>query len=184
MATFDLQKKLIYVSLGTVFNNKTEIYGIILDAFRENDENLTVVISTGENVFNRLTETRFIPPNVHLVKSAPQIDLLRRASLFITHSGMNSTSESVHFGVPMICIPIAADQPLVANRIANDLGLGIMFDKDSINSKELSRAIEKILNDKSFFERAQIFSQYSRKYKGEKIGSGLISDFLKLKSKQ
>ena len=39
-----------------------------------------------------------IPDNIYLVRSAPQLDILKRASLFITHCGMNSTSETVHFG--------------------------------------------------------------------------------------
>ena len=39
-----------------------------------------------------------VPDNIILVKSAPQIDILKKASLFITHGGMNSASESIHFG--------------------------------------------------------------------------------------
>ena len=41
-----------------------------------------------------------------LVERAPQIELLKRAYLFISHNGMNSTSESIHFGVPMLFIPM------------------------------------------------------------------------------
>ncbi len=47
----------------------------------------------------------------------PQLEVLKQANLFITHGGMNSSSESLYFGVPMIVIPVMGDQPIVAQRI-------------------------------------------------------------------
>ena len=122
-----IKKKLIFASLGTFFTDNLEVYQKIINAFAEDDQDLTVVISTGDKIYDILKESKNIPSNVYLVKSAPQIDILRRASVFISHCGMNSTSESVHFGVPMVCIPLSADQPIVANRIANELKLGLFF---------------------------------------------------------
>ena len=181
LATFDLKKKLIFASLGTFFTDNLEVYQKIINAFAEDDQDLTVVISTGDKIYDILKESKNIPSNVYLVKSAPQIDILRRASVFISHCGMNSTSESVHFGVPMVCIPLSADQPLVANRIANELKLGLFFNHATMSSLELRQGIMKIISDKSFHERALKFSEYSRKYKGEQTGADLLVDLLKRK---
>ena len=66
-------------------------------------ENLRVVVSLGEKSYNKMiseiNEGKYsVPENVILVKTAPQIEILKRCSLFLTHNGMNSTSESIHFG--------------------------------------------------------------------------------------
>ena len=107
------KEHLVYVSLGTVFNNNFSIYKTIVDAFKTFDanssqsqirlDNLSVIVSTGEKVYDQfkaLMESNqyVLPRNIELVKTAPQIEILKRASLFVSHCGMNSTSETVHYG--------------------------------------------------------------------------------------
>jgi len=111
----DDDPKLIYVSLGTVFNNNITIFKLILDAFATFDlepnetkskissNNIKIVVSlcdTCYEKFNDLINKNMysLPNNILMVKSAPQTEILKRASLFVTHNGMNSTSESIHFG--------------------------------------------------------------------------------------
>ena len=113
----DDQEYLIYVSLGTVFNNNLSIYKMILDAVTTFDLELDsgefehkvrfkqfkLVVSTGEKVYNQFEKMirgneYSLSENILLVKSAPQIEILKRAALFITHCGCNSSSESVHYG--------------------------------------------------------------------------------------
>lgn len=69
----------------------------------------TFIISVNKNIIDELksfyeNKNISVGDNVHLVETAPQISILKRSSLFVTHSGMNSTSESVYYGVPMVCI--------------------------------------------------------------------------------
>ena len=103
---FEGKNKLIYVSLGSLFNNNIDLYKIIIDGIKKVDvldRDIKVVVSTGDIVYDQFCDLSSknmysIPTNVLLVRSVPQIEILKRASLFITHSGQNSTSESIHYG--------------------------------------------------------------------------------------
>ena len=99
-----------------MFNKNAFIYKSIIESFKNLDQEpeetrhpslklnkCKIVVSLGEFVYNKINsmikqETFEVPENIILVKSAPQIDILKKASLFITHGGMNSASESLHFG--------------------------------------------------------------------------------------
>ncbi len=97
------------------------------------------------------------------------------SSLFITHSAMNNTSESIYFGVAMICLPLstAADQPLIAYRVADELGLGFRLNPTKkLDTIHLSKCIVNILNDDdSYKERC-------RKYNGILNSVNLIQESL------
>lgn len=177
-------KKLIYVSLGTVFYNNVLVFDTIIEAFKKiNNKNWTVVVSVGkENI--KLYEERqkndgfLTPENIVLVDFAPQIYLLERAELFITHCGMNSTSEALHYGVPIIGIPIKADQPRVAFRICDELNLGIRFNPLKLNVNDLRNGIIQVLSDKSYLFRIFEYSKKSHQHYGITASVNLITDYL------
>jgi UDP:flavonoid glycosyltransferase YjiC (YdhE family) len=58
-----------------------------------------------------------LPDDAIIVDYAPQLQLLKKASLCITHAGINTTLESLSNGVPLVAIPIANDQPGIGARI-------------------------------------------------------------------
>ncbi|KAI6183521.1 Glucuronosyltransferase [Aphelenchoides bicaudatus] len=93
--------------------------------------------------------------NVHLVSWLPQNDLLndKRVTLFVTHSGMNSYMESMRASVPLIAIPLFADQPWNAAAIV-EKGVGVQIQPKQLNSKTLSHAIQEVLNNEKYRERA------------------------------
>nr|QNH68002.1 UDP-glucuronosyltransferase-like protein 6 [Brachionus rotundiformis] len=178
-------QKLVYVSLGTVFYNNVFVFDTIIEAFRRiNNKNFKVVISVGgENV--KLYEERgkngtfLMPENVLVVGFAPQIDLLERASMFITHCGMNSTSEAIHYGVPIIAIPIKADQPRVAYRVCDELKLGIRFNPLMLEIESLANGITQVLTDRSYLYRMLEYSKKSHCHNGIESSVKLIEDYLK-----
>ena len=81
--------------------------------------------------------------------------------------------------VPVVCIPLVDDQPLVAYRVADELGLGIRLDFTRMDSNDVRKAIRKILNDKSYYERMDRYSKLSRNHVGYSNGAKLIIDHLK-----
>ncbi|MEN0015952.1 MAG: nucleotide disphospho-sugar-binding domain-containing protein, partial [Solirubrobacteraceae bacterium] len=110
---------LIYVSLGTLYNDRPAFYRACIDALALPGRPL--VLSIGARTDR--AELGPLPPGVHVTRFAPQLELLRRAELFVTHGGMNSVHEALWHGVPMVVFPQAADQPVVGARIAA-LGAG------------------------------------------------------------
>ena len=82
----------------------------------------------------------------------------------------------------MICIPFGADQPLVAYRVADELGLGIRHDFIKMSSDDIRRSIHKIFNNKSYYERVDHYSKLSRNYIGHFNGAELIMNLLESKN--
>ena len=87
-----------------------------------------------------------IPNNIHVYQSVPQIKVLKQADIFVTHGGMNSISESLVQGVPMVVIPFMSDQPVNARRI-EELGLGKKLEHTLLNKDELKNVVLSILAD-------------------------------------
>jgi zeaxanthin glucosyltransferase len=101
--------------MGTLVNGLNNVYGAILEAVSQFPE-MEVVLSVGKNV--KPGDLGSIPSNTIVVPIAPQIELLKRAALCITHAGLNTTLEALAEGVPIVAIPVGYDQPGVAARIA------------------------------------------------------------------
>lgn len=187
------QIKLIYMSLGTVFNHNLFVYEAVIQALGEFDQNpnrkeldsskLVMIISLGESGFRALKEKiakneLALPKNVLLRARVPQLDVLQKADLFITHCGMNSASETIKYGVPIVAIPIDGDQPLVAVRMCDQLSLGIRLDPLKLHADQTAEAINQVLTDTKFKKNMLEFSRVSGKYNGKQEGAKLIIEFL------
>ncbi|WP_066070324.1 macrolide family glycosyltransferase [Neobacillus soli] len=138
-------KSLIYISLGTVFNQANDFYKLCLKALGNSDH--TVVMSIGEKA--QLSDLGEIPKNFIVKNYVPQTEVLKYTKLFITHSGMNSTHEGLYYGVPLIAIPQGADQPIIAGQVAN-IGAGIKLQMQNLTANQLREAVDHVLNDPSF----------------------------------
>jgi hypothetical protein len=106
------------------------------------------------------------PGNVFVVREAPQLWLLRRAALFVTHAGLGSVREAIALRVPMIAVPQQFDQPGNAARVAYH-GLGVSLGMDSADAAGLSRAIDKVLGDRAGYKaRLEAMGEACRKEEG------------------
>jgi zeaxanthin glucosyltransferase len=155
-------RPLIYASLGTLVNGLDYIYKIILDAVGTLS-NVQVVLSVGKNV-NR-DDLGQIPSNTIVVNSAPQLELLQRATLCITHAGLNTTFESLAQGVPMVAIPIGYEQPGVAARIVYH-GAGELIEVEDLTVVRLSELIPRVQTNPGYRDRARDFQKVIAKTHG------------------
>lgn len=142
-------KPLIYASMGTVQNRLLDVFQIIASACEGLDAQLVISLGGGA------TPESFppLPGNPIVVGYAPQLQLLQKATLTITHAGMNTTLESLSNGVPMLAIPVANDQPGVAARIAWT-GVGEVVPLKELSVPKLRSAIVKVLTQDSYKQRA------------------------------
>ncbi|XP_018563298.1 UDP-glucuronosyltransferase 2B10 [Anoplophora glabripennis] len=101
-----------------------------------------------------------LPSNVKLMKWLPQQDLLAHPNtkLFISHGGMLSTIETVHYGVPVIGIPIYGDQKMnVAKAERNGYAISVPF--QNLSEEKLSGALHEILNNPKYADNAKTRSK-------------------------
>lgn len=171
---------LIYASMGTLVNGSAKVYRTILDAV-EPLAGIQVVLSIGNNV--ELKELEPFPSNTIVVRKAPQIELLKRAVLCITHAGLNTTLESLAQGVPMIAIPMGYDQPGVASRIAFH-GLGEFVEFDELTVERLSRLIQTIRTKPSYREKARAFQNLIARRRGLDVAADVIENALEINRKR
>ena len=137
------ERPLIYISMGTVINDRPDFYSKCIDALK--NLNADVIISCG-NAINR-EKLGALPDHIQVYPCVNQLDVLARADAFITHCGMNSVSESLYMAAPMVLYPQTSEQFAVARRVT-EIGAGIMLKDDS--SEGIRAAIQEILNNKVY----------------------------------
>ena len=163
-------KPLIYASLGSLVNGLDHVYKAVLGAVEKIPE-VQVVLSVGENL--NPDDLGKIPSNVIIVRSAPQIELLKIAELCITHAGLNTALEALGKGVPMVAIPIGFDQPGVAARIAHH-GAGEFVELENLTMERLLELIRKVLENPSYRDRACYFQTLIAKTRGLEVAAEAI----------
>lgn len=165
-------KKVIYISLGTAFGKKPKFYHMCFRAFGNSD--MQVILSVGSLV--DISKLKNIPRNIMVRNHVPQLQILKYLDVFITHGGMNSTAEGIVYGVPLIVVPQAADQYLVARRV-EQLGAGIYLKYPTVN--KLRKAVDKILSTEEYKKKCKIIADSFMKSGGVKAGVRVIFDFKK-----
>lgn len=141
------QRPLVYISMGTVINDRPDFYSKCMNALKEMD--VDVIISYGNTMDQKLLGT--LPENVKAYPYVDQLDVLSRADAFITHCGMNSVSESLYMAVPMILYPQTSEQNAVARRVT-EIGAGTLLQDDS--SEGIRTAVKQLLDDPAYSKTA------------------------------
>ena len=144
----DENKKLIYISLGTIFNDNFEVFKQFVEAFR-NWKDFQVVISIGKHF--DVKNLGDLPENILAFNFVPQLQILKIADIFITHGGINSINEAILLNnLPIIVMPQELDQFDNAKQIEK-LEAGINIDNNNLSPEIIRNAVIKFLeNEKKY----------------------------------
>ncbi|MFY1690321.1 glycosyltransferase [Plantactinospora sp. WMMB782] len=159
-------RPLIYASMGTLQNRVPRTFEAIAAACAGLDAQLVIALGSRETAV-----PTGLPGDPVVVGYAPQLELLARASLVVTHAGINTALESLAHGVPMVALPVANDQPGVAARVRH-LGVGEFIPAHRASAARLRAAIEKVRGNPAYRSRAL---EYRRRI-AELDGTGRAAD--------
>lgn len=177
-ASINSDKKIAYCSLGTyVWRSKTtyrRYFESVMTAARHMPD-WHWIVTLGRAI--SLTDLIDPPENVTIVESAPQIDILKRANVAITHGGANSVKECILLGVPMLLLPLAGDQHGVAARAVHH-GLGLREKIETLTPRDLVHLVRSL--DANPFIQCQLRLMQMRFQQMDdlKIGCRLIESLL------
>jgi MGT family glycosyltransferase len=161
---------LIYASMGTIMNGRADVFRTIA-AGVANHRGTQLVLSIGD----RLDPKQFgpVPSNAIIVNQAPQLELLKRASVCITHAGLNTVLESLAQGVPQLAIPVTFEQPGIAARIAAKK-TGVTMSFADLTSEHLSTLLDEVLNCSIYRENARKFQEIISKTNGLALAANIV----------
>lgn len=145
-------RPLVYASLGTLQNRLVETFTTIAEAVAPLEMQLVISLGAADQDVAALAAR--CPGDHVIVPVAPQLRLLDRATLAITHAGLNTVLESLARGLPMVAIPITNDQPGVARRL-EWLGLGEVVPPRRLTAARLRRAVVRVRDDPGYRARAR-----------------------------
>jgi MGT family glycosyltransferase len=146
----------VYLTLGTVrgFNDRPQIVRAFADGLR--DELLNLVVALGRNLDP--AAFRSTHANVRIERYIPQSLLLPHCRLVICHGGSGTVLASILHGLPMVIVPIAADQPRNAERCAA-LGVARCVQARGLTAETAREAVLDVLHGESYRQRAERLRQ-------------------------
>lgn len=158
------EEPLLYVTFGSVagaFPQALPVYGVALRAVAELP--VRVLLTVGREL--DLDALPPAPENVRIERWVPQQDVLGHASAAVVHGGSGSTLGAIAAGVPLVVVPLFADQPQNARRVAEvGAGLSVEPNRDDVDASvaPLRDAVSTVLRDRSYGERARALTAEMR----------------------
>jgi zeaxanthin glucosyltransferase len=165
---------LIYASMGTMLNGLADVFRTITAATAKH-KGVQLVLAVGDQLDPE--QIGSLPSNTILVEHAPQLELLKRASVCITHAGLNTVLESLAQGVPQVAIPVTVDQPGVAARIAQKK-TGLFVPLKKLTVSHLSLLLDQVLSEPAYRDSARYFQKVIAETNGLSVAADLIEKSL------
>lgn len=166
-------KKVIYVSLGTIHNQDIEFYQNIITAFAHED--VEVIMSVGKQIALDLLDP--IPSNFTVANFVPQLEVLQHTDVFISHGGMNSLNEALYFNVPVLVVPRQIEQEFNGKRLAK-LGVAKLLKKKLPSARRINSVVKELLEDPSYKLRAREYGEELRSSGGYIAAADRILEFI------
>jgi len=164
-------RPLVYVSFGTMHDPGRAFFEEFLAAVRGQEMQFVLVLSPGmdEAALGEVPENVIVCPN----GSAPQLELLQRASLFITHGAGGALRESAWYGVPLVAVPQTYEQEILAIQMAEQ-GAGIVLLPVEATKLNLQAAISKVLSTPAYRKNSARLGAACREAGGAKRAADAI----------
>jgi MGT family glycosyltransferase len=160
----------VYVSMGTVFNDRPEVFRTLL---RGLDLPGVQVVVSGGAAYPSLASGP-LPSNVLLFRRVPQVDLLPRMDLVIGHGGNNSTNETLAAGKPLLVVPVGGEQHDNARRVEY-LGAGLFLPHQELSPENVRRAVTRLREEPDFRRKAEALRTHLETTDGPTTASALIT---------
>lgn len=159
------------ISLGSLFHEWPAFYRACIQAF--GGSAWRIVMGVGAKL--DLAELGPIPENMHVLRHLPQVELLQHADLFISHGGMNSTMESLYYGVPLVVIPQIEEQEVTARRVG-EMRLGQYLTRAAVNAQVLADAVAEVFGNPEILHNVQGIQEQIRASGGSPRTADLIEN--------
>ncbi|MEV4093564.1 glycosyltransferase [Streptosporangium saharense] len=157
---------LVYFSLGSLGSADVALMQRVIDVLGTTPYRF--VVSKGP-----LHEEIKLAENMWGAEFLPQTTILPLVDLVITHGGNNTTTEALHFGKPMIVLPLFWDQYDNAQRV-DELGYGVRLAPYTFTDEELTGALDRLLGDTALRERLAEVGEEIRRRDGLRRAADLI----------
>lgn len=140
----------VYVSMGTVFSDVPELFKLLLRGLRDEDANVIVALGSADRNPDDLGHQ---PDNVRIERLVAQPLVLRRSDVLVTHAGPNAIVEALSNGLPMLCIPLSAEQPVNA-RNCERAGVALSLALADVTPERVKLSVRRLLTDGGFKSNA------------------------------
>lgn len=140
------------------------------------DLNLNVLCSIGKTI--RIEDLGEIPANVTVMPFTPQLEVLAHTDYFITHAGMGSVMEALHFGVPCICIPQMDEQVLTAHRLRELGGASAVLMKPEVTEESLRAALTELIQNPEYKQNAKAMAKEMQASGGCRRAAQAVIDYM------
>ncbi|SDG57313.1 glycosyltransferase, MGT family [Sinosporangium album] len=157
---------LVYFSLGSLGSADVELMQRVIDVLAATPHRY--IVSKGP-----LHAEIKLADNMWGAEFVPQAKIIPQVDLVITHGGNNTTTEALHFGKPMIVLPLFWDQYDNAQRV-HELGYGVRLSTYSFTDEELTGALSRLLADTDLRARLAAAGEEIRRRDGLRLAADLI----------
>ena len=131
---------IVYVSLGSFLSVRADVLARVVEALRGLD--VRVALASGSTPSHELGP---VPASWLVREVLPQVTLLARSALAVSHGGNNSITEALTAGVPLLLVPLSTDQFAGAAAV-EDAGFGEALDPNAASPAELRAAALRLLS--------------------------------------
>jgi MGT family glycosyltransferase len=164
----DADASLVYLSLGSLGSADVDLMRRLVDVLSRTRHRY--VVSKGP----RAGELD-LPDNMWGEARVPQTSIISEVDLVITHGGNNTVTEALHFGKPMVVLPLFWDQYDNAQRM-HELGYGVRLATYDFSDDDLTGAVDGLLADETLRSNLEVLGERIRDQEGTRVAADLIED--------